>query len=73
MSATARIVGRQIHQEDIARAWCASAVDSARCILNSFPYTRFAGKYRTCTTDRVKSCFGRHAGAIMVLLGFFPK
>ena len=73
--ATGEIVGKTIHQEDIARALRADGLSTLLGgILNSFPYTCFAENIGLVRLTRVKSRFVvAAAGAIMILLGLFPK
>jgi xanthine permease len=73
--ATGEIVEKTIHQEDIARALRADGLSTLLGgILNSFPYTCFAENIGLVRLTRVKSRFVvAAAGAIMVLLGLFPK
>ena len=73
--ATGEIVEKTIHQEDIARALRADGLSTLLGgILNSFPYTCFAENIGLVRLTRVKSRFVvASAGAIMILLGLFPK
>jgi uric acid transporter len=73
--ATGEIVGKTIHQEDIARALRADGLSTLLGgILNSFPYTCFAENIGLVRLTRVKSRFVvAAAGAIMIVLGLFPK
>jgi xanthine permease len=73
--ATGEIVEKTIHQEDIARALRADGLATLLGgILNSFPYTCFAENIGLVRLTRVKSRFVvATAGAIMILLGLFPK
>jgi uric acid transporter len=68
-------VEKTIHQEDIARALRADGLSTLLGgILNSFPYTCFAENIGLVRLTRVKSRFVvAAAGAIMILLGLFPK
>ena len=68
-------MGKTIHQEDIARALRADGLSTLLGgILNSFPYTCFAENIGLVRLTRVKSRFVvAAAGAIMILLGLFPK
>src|SRR5438876_8930867 len=72
---TGEIVGKTIHQEDIARALRADGISTLLGgILNSFPYTCFAENIGLVRLTRVKSRFVvATAGVIMILLGLFPK
>src|SRR5947209_19088137 len=73
--ATGEIVGKTIHQEDIARALRADGLSTLLGgILNSFPYTCFAENIGLVRLTRVRSRFVvATAGVIMILLGLFPK
>jgi uric acid transporter len=73
--ATGEIVGKTIHQEDIARALRADGLSTLLGgILNSFPYTCFAENIGLVRLTRVKSRFVvAAAGVIMILLGLLPK
>jgi uric acid transporter len=73
--ATGEIVGRTIRQDDIARALRADGLSTLLGgILNSFPYTCFAENIGLVRLTRVKSRFVvAAAGAIMIVLGLFPK
>ena len=69
--ATGEIVGKTIHQEDIARALRADGLSTLLGgILNSFPYTCFAENIGLVRLTRVKSRFVvAAAGAIMICWG----
>jgi OHCU decarboxylase len=73
--ATGEIVGKPIRREDIARAIRGDGVATTLGgILNSFPYTAFAENVGLVRLTRVKSRFVvATAGAIMIVLGLFPK
>lgn len=73
--ATGEIVEKTIRQEDIARALRADGLATLLGgILNSFPYTCFAENIGLVRLTRVKSRYVvATAGAIMILLGLFPK
>ena len=73
--ATGEIVEKPIRRNDIARAIRADglATTLGGC-LNSFPYTAFAENVGLVRLTRVKSRFVvATAGAIMIVLGLFPK
>lgn len=73
--ATGEIVGKTIHQDDIARALRADGLSTLLGgILNSFPYTCFAENIGLVRLTRVKSRFVvATAGVIMIILGLLPK
>lgn len=73
--ATGEIVGKPIHQEDLARALRADGLSTLLGgILNSFPYTSFAENIGLVRLTRVKSRFVvAAAGVIMIILGLLPK
>jgi OHCU decarboxylase len=73
--ATGEIVEKPIRRNDIARAIRADGLATTLGgILNSFPYTCFAENVGLVRLTRVKSRFVvATAGAIMIVLGLFPK
>ena len=73
--ATGEIVEKPIRRNDIARAIRADGLATTLGgILNSFPYTCFAENVGLVRLTRVKSRFVvATAGAIMIMLGLFPK
>jgi OHCU decarboxylase len=73
--ATGEIVEKPIRRHDIARAIRADGLATTLGgILNSFPYTCFAENVGLVRLTRVKSRFVvATAGAIMIVLGLFPK
>jgi OHCU decarboxylase len=73
--ATGEIVGKPIRRTDIARAIRGDGVATTLGgILNSFPYTAFAENVGLVRLTAVKSRYVvASAGAIMILLGLFPK
>jgi OHCU decarboxylase len=73
--ATGEIVEKPIRRNDIARAIRADGLATTLGgVLNSFPYTCFAENVGLVRLTRVKSRFVvATAGAIMIVLGLFPK
>ncbi|MGH2967722.1 MAG: 2-oxo-4-hydroxy-4-carboxy-5-ureidoimidazoline decarboxylase, partial [Solirubrobacteraceae bacterium] len=73
--ATGEIVEKPIRRTDIARAIRGDGLATTLGgVLNSFPYTAFAENVGLVRLTRVKSRFVvAAAGAIMILLGLFPK
>jgi OHCU decarboxylase len=73
--ATGDIVGKPIRRNDIARAIRGDGVATTLGgVLNSFPYTAFAENVGLVRLTAVKSRFVvAAAGAIMIVLGLFPK
>jgi len=73
--ATGDIVGKPIRRHDIARAIRGDGLATTLGgVLNSFPYTAFAENVGLVRLTRVKSRFVvATAGAIMIVLGLFPK
>src|SRR3954470_8054458 len=73
--ATGEIVEKPIRRSDIARAVRADGLATMLGgVLNSFPYTCFAENVGLVRLTRVKSRFVvATAGAIMIVLGLFPK
>src|SRR5215210_492664 len=73
--ATGEIVEKPIRRDDIARAIRADGLATTLGgILNSFPYTCFAENVGLVRLTRVKSRWVvATAGAIMIVLGLFPK
>ncbi|GAA1589228.1 hypothetical protein GCM10009678_84460 [Actinomadura kijaniata] len=73
--ATGEIVGREVGRDGITRALRADGVSTfLGGALNSFPYTCFAQNVGLVRLTGVRSRFVVvAAGAIMILLGLFPK
>jgi uric acid transporter len=73
--ATGDIVDKPIRRDDIARAIRGDGLATTLGgILNSFPYTAFAENVGLVRLTAVKSRYVvAAAGAIMILLGLFPK
>jgi len=73
--ATGEIVDKPIRRDDIARAVRADGLATTiGGVLNSFPYTAFAENVGLVRLTRIKSRFVvAAAGAVMILLGLFPK
>ncbi len=73
--ATGEIVEKPIRRNDIARALRADGLATTLGgVLNSFPYTCFAENVGLVRLTRVKSRWVvATAGAIMIVLGLFPK
>jgi uric acid transporter len=73
--ATGEIVDKPIRRDDIARAVRADGLATTiGGVLNSFPYTCFAENVGLVRLTRIKSRFVvAAAGAVMILLGLFPK
>ncbi|MGH2945633.1 MAG: 2-oxo-4-hydroxy-4-carboxy-5-ureidoimidazoline decarboxylase [Solirubrobacteraceae bacterium] len=73
--ATGEIVDKPIRRNDIARAIRGDGLATTLGgILNSFPYTAFAENVGLVRLTRIKSRWVvAAAGAIMIVLGLFPK
>jgi NCS2 family nucleobase:cation symporter-2 len=73
--AIGEIIDRPINQEDLSRCLRADGFSTILGgILNSFPYTAFAQNVGLVGLTRVRSRFVvAAAGAILVVLGLFPK
>ncbi len=73
--AVGEIIGKPVTKEDLTRGLRADGFSTILGgILNSFPYTAFAQNVGLVGLTRVKSRFVvAAAGAILVVLGLFPK
>ncbi|HMM22716.1 MAG TPA: nucleobase:cation symporter-2 family protein [Selenomonadales bacterium] len=73
--AVGEIIDRPVNQDDLTRGLRADGFSTALGgILNSFPYTAFAQNVGLVGLTRVKSRWVvAAAGAILVVLGLFPK